>query len=121
MEIKENDYIHSVIYGELPDNIGNILFTFLKREGKWMGEYRYRTYSKIPTDEDSKTFYGIDLSKIETEEELKNLIDKSVMELTNTPFGKIDIDAVYVGGTFEDMLEKTKHKEWMSVEVKNKQ
>jgi len=71
MEFTVDDYILGMWFAEAP-NGDNWQMTIIKRDGKWLGEYRfrYKKDDKVWHSNDRKSFYNFKIPEEETEEEV---------------------------------------------------
>lgn len=112
MELIDGDYILGLLYGEFPNQMGNVLYTFLKRGGKWIGEWRNRYYQD--GKEDKKTFYNLNFREPCSEKDIQENIFKIMNEITFYPGSKAPIlyDYIEIKGNREKLIEILKDKPW---------
>ena len=120
MEIKKGDYVVGIWFADKPDEC-NFQLTILKRDGKWLGEYRFRYYvdHQVFGSTDKKSWYTVTPPDDATEEKvievgnemLKGLKDKMGFEFT---------EYVEVKGDFDKMLFKAGQTDWFHIKKINK-
>lgn len=82
MDIRQNDYILGVWFISSEDK--DWLCTVVKRDGKWVGEYRFRYYAddKVFDSDDKKSFYTFEAEGDLPEELIKERIDTIAQKMT---------------------------------------
>jgi hypothetical protein len=95
MELKEGDYILGFWVLEAKDM--NWLCCVVKRDGKWIGEYRFRYYQDNKTfhSKDKKSFYRMEIKGDLPEEQVLSGID-TVVESFRPVFKATNYDKVLV-------------------------
>lgn len=88
MEIKDNDYIVGMWFAEAK-NGDNWQLTLLKRDNKWLGEYRfrYKVDEKVFDSKDKKSFYSFTIDGKMKEKEVIAKLNK-LFELIKIKYPK---------------------------------
>lgn len=112
MELFKEDYVVGVWFAEKKD-YGNFQLTVIKRNGAWLGEYRFRYYvdHKIHGSNDKKSFYTIQPPPETTEEQIigmGNLITQKLKEIMGCEI----TEYVEVRGDMDKFLFRLAQKDW---------
>lgn len=112
MEILKGDYIVGMWFAEKKDNC-NFQMTILKRNGKWLGEYRFRYYvdHQVFDSTDKKSWYTVTPPDNTTEEKVIE-IGNEMLERLKDKMGFNFTEYVEVKGDFKKLLYKAGQTTW---------
>jgi predicted RNase H-like HicB family nuclease len=115
MEFKDGDYILGIWF--MSNKGGNFILSVVKRNEKWIGEYRFRYFRDNKTfgSKDKKSFYSMELHEGSTEQEIMTGIDE-VIEGFGKSYQPDVVDKILIQSTdMNKLMFEMAKKDWCQV------
>lgn len=123
MEMREDDYILGIWF--ISWETGDWMLTAIKRDNKWLGEFRFRycsDESKALFDgKDRKSFYTLSIED-KSEDEVRTVLNEMFEVFKkNCPHTITHAEHVPIEGSFEDFLMIMSNVSWCHIKTMKKE